>query len=191
MPAAAGVGGEGDLWCRSRAVPGVMGSTVLARPITAQAHAVDFTPLPTPPLIFDRTVFCEFPPYPTEQEALYPPLTYLRCLEMKMGALSGAQLDNVLWPADAFGSFALLLPVGLLGDACGLKVAVGAGLLCREATRVILLFGQGLAWMAAAQFTFAAASCANTKRLWRWLQSRILKSRESRTFYRPVLYRPA
>ena len=48
---------------------------------------MDFTPLPTPPLIFDRTVFCELPPYPTEQEAL----TYLR-LEMKMGTLSGAQL---------------------------------------------------------------------------------------------------
>ena len=50
--------------------------------------SLDFTPLPTPPLIFDRTVFCELPPYPTEQEAL----TYLRCLEMKMGTLSGVQL---------------------------------------------------------------------------------------------------
>ena len=30
--------------------------------------------------------------YPTEQEALYPPLTYLRCLEMKMETLSGVQL---------------------------------------------------------------------------------------------------
>ena len=49
---------------------------------------MDFTPLPTPPLIFDRTVFCELPPYPTEQEAL----TYLRCLEMKMETLSGVQL---------------------------------------------------------------------------------------------------
>ena len=70
-----------------------MGSTVLARPITAQAHAVDFKPLPTPTLIFDRTVFCELPPYPTEQEAL----TYLRCLEMKMGTLSGVQLPAPPW----------------------------------------------------------------------------------------------
>ena len=30
--------------------------------------------------------------YPTEQEALYPPLTYLRCLEMKMETVSGVQL---------------------------------------------------------------------------------------------------
>ena len=30
--------------------------------------------------------------YPGEQEALYPPLTYLRCLEMKMETVSGVQL---------------------------------------------------------------------------------------------------
>ena len=30
--------------------------------------------------------------YPTEQEALYPPLTYLRAVEMKMETLSGVQL---------------------------------------------------------------------------------------------------
>ena len=30
--------------------------------------------------------------YPTEQEALYPPLTYLRCLSMQMETLSGVQL---------------------------------------------------------------------------------------------------
>ena len=30
--------------------------------------------------------------YPDEKESLYPPLTYLRCLEMKMETLSGVQL---------------------------------------------------------------------------------------------------
>lgn len=76
--------------------------------------------------------------------------------------LSESQLDRFVWPADTYASFAFLLPVGLLAESVGYAPTIVLGLLCREATRLILLFAQGLPWMVVMQLTYAAASDITT-----------------------------
>ena len=76
--------------------------------------------------------------------------------------LTTQQLDDDVWPWDTYGSFAFLLPVGLLADALGYRTVIFAGLLCRECTRVLLVFGSGVNAMATMQVTYAGATAANT-----------------------------
>eukprot|EP00468_Gymnochlora_sp_CCMP2014_P002041 CAMPEP_0167743474 /NCGR_PEP_ID=MMETSP0110_2-20121227/2035_1 /TAXON_ID=629695 /ORGANISM="Gymnochlora sp., Strain CCMP2014" /LENGTH=461 /DNA_ID=CAMNT_0007627847 /DNA_START=75 /DNA_END=1460 /DNA_ORIENTATION=- len=76
--------------------------------------------------------------------------------------LSEEQLDNEVWPYDTYGSFLFLIPVGLLAEIYGYRRVVFFGFLCREATRVLLIFARGVALMAVMQVTYAAATCANT-----------------------------
>ena len=58
--------------------------------------------------------------------------------------LTTEQLDNDVWPYDTYGSFAFLLPVGVLAEVAGYKVAIMSGLLCRELTRVLLLWASSV-----------------------------------------------
>lgn len=67
-------------------------------------------------------------------------------------------LDTYVWPTDTYSSFLFLLPVGLLAEVFGYKQVIFVGLLCREATRLILLFGKGVTWMAFMQVTYAAST---------------------------------
>jgi len=76
--------------------------------------------------------------------------------------LSEEELDNQVWPYDTYGSFLFLVPVGLLAESYGYRRVVFIGLLCREATRVLLLFANGVGLMAVVQLTYAAATSANT-----------------------------
>lgn len=76
--------------------------------------------------------------------------------------LTSNQLDNQVWPYDTYGSFAFLLPIGALAEVAGYRVAIGVGLVCRELTRVLLLFFDGVHAMAAMQLTYAGATAANT-----------------------------
>lgn len=76
--------------------------------------------------------------------------------------LTEAQLDEDVWPYDTYGAFAFLLPLGYLAEVVGYRSVIALGLLCREATRVLLLFGSGVGCMALMQLTYAAATGATT-----------------------------
>jgi len=76
--------------------------------------------------------------------------------------LTSEQLDNDVWPCDTYGSFAFLIPIGLLAEVCGYRAAIGAGLICRQATRLLLLFTGSVETMALMQLTYAGATAANT-----------------------------
>lgn len=76
--------------------------------------------------------------------------------------ISDQDLDDYVWPCDTYGSFAFLLPVGLLADLAGYRLVVFLGLLCREATRLLLIFGEGVPQMALMQLTYAGATSAHS-----------------------------
>lgn len=76
--------------------------------------------------------------------------------------LTEEQLDNAVWPADTYASFAMLLPIGLLAESVGYARTVALGLLCRELTRVVLIYASGLGWMVTMQVTYAIATDVDT-----------------------------
>lgn len=76
--------------------------------------------------------------------------------------LSEEQLDNQVWPYNTYASFLFFIPAGLLAESIGYRSVILLGLLCREATRLVLLFGRGVPLMATAQVSYAAATCANS-----------------------------
>eukprot|EP00051_Salpingoeca_urceolata_P016038 m.211217 g.211217 ORF g.211217 m.211217 type:complete len:506 (-) comp18573_c0_seq5:65-1582(-) len=76
--------------------------------------------------------------------------------------LSDDDLDNHVWPADTYGSFAFMLPAGLLADMVGYRAVIAVGLICRELTRLILLYANGVNWMTIMQVTYAMATAANS-----------------------------
>lgn len=71
--------------------------------------------------------------------------------------LTEAQLNNQVWPYDTYASLVLLLPVGILAEIVGYKQVILFGLLCRQATRLLLIFANGVPAMALMQVTYAAA----------------------------------
>eukprot|EP00049_Salpingoeca_infusionum_P018921 m.359311 g.359311 ORF g.359311 m.359311 type:complete len:541 (+) comp18529_c0_seq1:299-1921(+) len=75
--------------------------------------------------------------------------------------LTESQLDNVVWPADTYSTLVAVIPIALLAEAVGYATVIGLGLVCRESTRLLLLFGKGLPLMATMQVTYAVASVAN------------------------------
>lgn len=76
--------------------------------------------------------------------------------------LTSEQLDNDVWPYDTYGSFAFLIPIGLVAEVCGYRAAIGAGLIFRQATRLLILFTGSVETMALMQLTYAGATAANT-----------------------------
>ena len=76
--------------------------------------------------------------------------------------LTDAQLNEQVWPYDTYGAFALLLPAGYMAEVAGYRTVILLGLVCREATRALLLFGEGVGCMAVMQVTYAAAGTALT-----------------------------
>jgi hypothetical protein len=72
--------------------------------------------------------------------------------------LSEQDLDDIVWPADTYASFAFLLPVGFLAESWGYARTVALGLVCREATRIVLIFADGLGWMVFMQVSLVCLS---------------------------------
>ncbi len=76
--------------------------------------------------------------------------------------LSEAQLDSVVWPAFAYGSLVLLIPVGLLADAWGYRRVVAVGLGARLGTRLVLATAPpGVGWAVLAEVLFALATACD------------------------------
>jgi thiamine transporter 2/3 len=76
--------------------------------------------------------------------------------------LTDAQLDNDVWPSDTYATFVFLLPVGLLAEIIGYRKVIAIGIVFREATRLILLYGEGVGWMVVMQIVYAGSTCVDT-----------------------------
>jgi hypothetical protein len=74
--------------------------------------------------------------------------------------MTESQLADDVWPFDTYGAFAFMLPMGLLVEQLGYRPVIAIGLGCRQATRLLLLFGGGVAQMALMQLSYAAATSA-------------------------------
>ncbi|KAL3903024.1 MAG: hypothetical protein SGPRY_011835 [Prymnesium sp.] len=83
---------------------------------------------------------------------LQPSEPYLTRYLLRRG-LTPAQLASQVWPWSSTASFALLLPLALLAEGVGTRPVIFLGLVCREVTRVLLIFASGVSWMAAMQET--------------------------------------
>jgi len=75
---------------------------------------------------------------------------WLRYLEEVKG-ISAAQLASWVWPSYTYGALASRLPLVVVAESCGYRNTIALGLLLREATRVLLVFGQGAPVMALMQ----------------------------------------
>ena len=71
--------------------------------------------------------------------------------------LSTDALASEVYPWSTFGGFVFLLPFALLSEVVGCRPVILLGLLCREATRVLLIYGEGVRTMAAMQLCYAAS----------------------------------
>jgi MFS family permease len=63
-----------------------------------------------------------------------------------------------VWPVDTWVSLATLIPVGMAAEVVGYRTVAMFGLLCRQATRVILIWGKGVGVMAVMQAVYAIGS---------------------------------
>ena len=75
--------------------------------------------------------------------------------------VSGPVLAARVWPADVYASLALALPAGAAAEGLGYGPAALAGLLLREATRALLLFGRGPTAMVWMQVAYAGGTAMN------------------------------
>lgn len=92
---------------------------------------------------------------------LQPSEPYLTVFLEDEKNITSSQLDDHVWPADTYASLAFLLPVGLLAETIGYLPVVLVGMVAREATRALLLFGPGLTSQIVAQITYAGGHAAN------------------------------
>ena len=84
-----------------------------------------------------------------------PSEPYLARFLMEAKNLTEDQLNHEVWPWSTWGSLLFLLPVGMLAEHVGYRRVILGGLVCREATRVLLLFTSSVFWMATMQLTYA------------------------------------
>lgn len=91
-----------------------------------------------------------------------PSEPYLTKFLLEGKGLSASQVSDVVWPSDVLASLVWLVPCGVAAERAGYWRVVLAGLLFRQATRLLLLFGQGLGGMVAMQVAYAGATSCNT-----------------------------
>ena len=76
--------------------------------------------------------------------------------------LNSSDVETYVWPYDTYGSLIFMLPIGAACEVVGYWPVVLFGLLCRQATRVLLLYAHGLPLMSFMQLTYAAATSTTT-----------------------------
>ena len=75
--------------------------------------------------------------------------------------LSDQQLSTEVYPYSTLGAFLFLLPMSLLAEVIGCRPVILIGMVCREITRVTLIFGHGVQTMAAMQLFYSAGVSAD------------------------------
>ena len=91
-----------------------------------------------------------------------PSEPYLAKYLLESKDLSEDQLNHEVWPWSTYGALLFMLPVGLLAETAGYRRVIVGGLVCRELTRVLLVFATGVFWMATMQLTYAGSVAANS-----------------------------
>ena len=71
------------------------------------------------------------------------------------------QLVQTVYPVNTFSSLLLILPAGICAQRFGSLPVIYVGLLARQATRALLLFGVGVLPMSLAQVTYGLATSVN------------------------------
>ena len=74
--------------------------------------------------------------------------------EMQAAQLIRCKVNNQIYPIWTYSYLAFLLPLGILAEAAGYKTVLVLSWLARLATRVVLIWGNGLGAMQATQVTF-------------------------------------
>lgn len=80
-------------------------------------------------------------------------------LSLYLNETKGLSADVLLrdvYPWSTAGAFIFLLPLAILSELIGCVRVIWIGLACREITRAILVFGEGVAIMAIMQLTYSA-----------------------------------
>lgn len=91
-----------------------------------------------------------------------PSEPYLSKFIMESKGVTEDELNHSVYPFSTYGSLIFLLPVGMLAEHVGYRRVIMAGLVCRELTRVLLIFTSGVFWMATMQLTYAGSVAANS-----------------------------
>ncbi|KAJ9456676.1 Folate transporter 1 [Diplonema papillatum] len=91
-----------------------------------------------------------------------PSEPYLTKYLLESKNLTESQVECCVWPYDTYGAFLVLFPLGFATEILGYRAVILFGLLCRQATRLLLLYAEGLSAMAFMQVTYACATGANT-----------------------------
>ena len=91
-----------------------------------------------------------------------PSEPYLSKYIMEDKGVSEDDLNHRVYPFSIYGSLLFLGPVGILAEHFGYRAVIMGGLVCRELTRVLLIFAAGVPWMAAMQLTYAGSVAANS-----------------------------
>eukprot|EP00038_Savillea_parva_P013816 m.9318 g.9318 ORF g.9318 m.9318 type:complete len:488 (+) comp2622_c0_seq1:238-1701(+) len=76
--------------------------------------------------------------------------------------ISEEDLDQYVWPVDTWTQLVSLVPAGLLAEVAGYRTVAVVGLLCRLATRIMLIWGKTVGEMAAMQCLYAIGTNADT-----------------------------
>jgi MFS family permease len=91
-----------------------------------------------------------------------PSEPYLSKYIMEDKGVSEDDLNHIVYPFSIYGSLLFLAPVGILAEHVGYRAVIAGGLICRELTRVLLIFATGVPWMATMQLTYAGSVAANS-----------------------------
>ena len=93
-----------------------------------------------------------------------PSEPYLARYLIEVKGLTEDQLDHQVWPWSSYGGILFLIPIGLFTETTLISArnVILGGLLCRECTRLLLLFGHGVPTMAIMQCTYAGSVATDT-----------------------------
>ena len=90
-----------------------------------------------------------------------PSEPYLALYLNETKRFSDETLATQIYPWSLIGTFALLLPFGLAAESIGCRPVILIGLVCREATRALLIFGDQTWQMALMQVAYGAGAAAD------------------------------
>ena len=90
-----------------------------------------------------------------------PSEPYLTRFFKEEKGLSDPDLNRKVWPTNTYATFAFYLPAGMMAEQLGYKSTILLGLLFREGTRMVLVFGEGLRAAILSQLAYAVATNVN------------------------------
>eukprot|EP00298_Acanthocystis_sp_HF-20_P015252 c21072_g1_i1.p1 GENE.c21072_g1_i1~~c21072_g1_i1.p1 ORF type:complete len:486 (+),score=151.79 c21072_g1_i1:47-1459(+) len=91
-----------------------------------------------------------------------PADNYLTKFLRENKGLTEQELNDDIWPWSTYSTLCLFIPMAVIAETLGYRMTIFIGLICREGLRIILIYCEGVGWMASTQVAYAAAMAANT-----------------------------